>query len=136
MPAVAQQLVDAGGVAALRQPDALRPLAEVALELAAADLDLGAHGVAVDRHQRQEAVRRAAGDELQLAGLEEAAEAVEQVVAVLVDEDLAAALEAVVVHLGEVVELRLPAGAFDLLAGQGDQVVDVADVAVLQQRVG
>ena len=75
MPAVAQQLVDAGRVAALRQPDALRPPAEVALELAAADLDLGAHGVRVDGHQRQEAVRRAAGDELELAGLEEAAEA-------------------------------------------------------------
>ena len=87
--AVAQHLVDARRVAALRQPDALRPLAEVALELAAADLDLGAHGVRVDAHQRQEAVRRAAGDELQLAGVEEAAEAVEQVVVVLVDEDLA-----------------------------------------------
>ena len=37
--------------------------------------------------------------------------------------------------LGEVMELRLPARALDLLAGQGDQVVEVADVAVLQQRV-
>ena len=77
-------------------------------------------------------MRRAAGDELELAGPEEAAEAVEQVVAVLLDEHVARALEAVVVHVGEVIELRLPAGALDLLAGQGDQVVDVADVAVLQ----
>ena len=80
-------------------------------------------------------MRRAAGDEFQLAGLEEAAEAVEQVVAVLVDEDLAGAREAVVVHVGEVVELRLPARPLDFLAGQGDEVVEVADVAILQQRI-
>ena len=43
--------------------------------------------------------------------------------------------EAVVVHLGEVVELRLPARAFDFLAGQGDEVVEVADVAILQERI-
>ena len=59
----------------------------------------------------------------------------QQVVVVLLDEDVAARVEAVVVHLGQVMELRLPAGAFDLLAGQGDQVVDVADVAVLQERI-
>ena len=86
---VLEQLIDALDVAALGQPHALRPAAEVALELAAADLDLGAAGVVVDDHQRHEAVRGGAGNQLQLAGLEEAAEAVEEVVVVLVDEDLA-----------------------------------------------
>jgi peptide/nickel transport system substrate-binding protein len=61
-PGVAQQLIDARRVAALRQPDALRPAAEVPLELAGADLDLGPAGVVVDHHQRQKAVRRPAGD--------------------------------------------------------------------------
>ncbi len=86
---VAQQLVDAVGVAALRQPDAARPSAEVALELAAADLDLGTARLLVDDHQRHEAVRRGTGNQLELAGLEETPEAAEDVVAVLVDEDLA-----------------------------------------------
>ena len=39
---VLQQFLDAVDVAALRQPDAARPTAEVALELTAADLDLRA----------------------------------------------------------------------------------------------
>ena len=87
--AFAQQLIDARRVAALRQPDALRPSAEMPLELAAADLDLGPTRVLVVDHQRQKAVRRAAGDQFELAGLEEAAKAVEEVVAVLLDEDIA-----------------------------------------------
>ena len=133
--AIAQDFIDARSVAALRQPDALRPFAEVAFELPAADLDLGLDGVPVHVHQRQEAVRGPAGDDLQLAGLEEAAKAVEHVVVVLLDEHVAGPLETVVVHVGQVMEFRLPAGAVDFLGGQGDQVVDVADVAVLQQRI-
>ena len=135
MPHSLQHFVDARSVAALRQPDALRPFAEMPFELPAADLDLGPDGVAVDVHQRQKAVRGAAGDDLQLAGLEEAAKAVEQVVVVLLDEHVAGPLKTLVVHLGQVMKLRLPAGAVDFLGGQGDQVVDVADVAVLQQRI-
>ena len=80
-------------------------------------------------------MRRAAGDDLELARLEEAAEAVEQVVVVLLDEDVARPAEARVIHLGQVIELRLPARPLDLLAGERDQVVDVADVAILQQRI-
>ena len=86
-------------------------------------------------HQRQEAVRRPAGDQFQFARLEKAPEAVEQVVAVLVDEHVAGPLEALLVHARERIELRLPARALDFLAGQGHQVVDVPDVAVLQERV-
>ena len=123
-------------VAALRQPDALRPFAEMAFELPAADLDLGLHGVAVDLHQRQEAVRGAAGDDFQLAGLEEPAKTGQEIVVVLLDEHVAGPLKAIVVHVGQVIEFRLPAGAVDFLGGQDDQVVDVADVAILQQRIG
>ena len=39
------------------------------------------------------------------------------------------------IHVGELVELRLPAGALDLLGGKRNQVVDVPDVAILQQRI-
>src|SRR5947209_5657496 len=54
---VTEYLIYAWRVAALRQPDPFGPLAEMTLELAAADLHLRAHRVLVDRHQRQEAVR-------------------------------------------------------------------------------
>ena len=39
------------------------------------------------------------------------------------------------VHVSQTIEFRLPAGAFDLLVGQGDEVVDMAQVTILQQRV-
>src|SRR5258708_35399272 len=90
---VPEQLIQTRRVAALRQPDPLRPLAEMALEFACANLDLGPNGVAVDIHQRQETMRCRAGDQLQLAGLVEAPEAVEQIVAVLADEYLTSPLE-------------------------------------------
>ncbi len=85
---VVEQVLDALDVAALRQPDALRPFAEVPFKLAAADLDLCPAGVLVAVHQRQKAVRGAAGDQLQLARLEEAAEAAQEVVAILPNEDI------------------------------------------------
>src|SRR5205823_2023016 len=106
--ALLQNLIDARRVAALRQPDALRALAEMAFELPATNFNLGADGVHVRRHQRQEAVGGAAGDELELARLEESAEAVVEVVVILPDEDIARPHEAVVVHVRELVELRLP----------------------------
>ena len=81
-------------------------------------------------------MRGGAGDDLQLAGFEEAPEAVEKIVVVLLHEHVAAAREAVHVHLGQPVEFRLPARPFQFLAGQRDQVVDVANVAILQQRIG
>ena len=81
-------------------------------------------------------MRRAAGDDLQLAGLEEAAEAVDEVVVVLLDEHVPRPRQAVVVHVGELIELVLPARAFDLLAGQGNQIIEMANVAILQERVG
>src|SRR5208283_4939835 len=131
---IAEHHIDIGNVAALRQPDALRPFAEMTLELASPDFDLNSDRFLVD-HQREEPVRRPAGDDLQLAGLEKPAEPIDQVVAVLLDEDIASALETVVVHLGEGMELPLPAGALDLLAGQGDQVVDVPDIAILEEWI-
>src|SRR5262249_46588056 len=92
-------------------------------------------GVLVDGHERQEAVCRAAGDNFELAALEETAETVDQVVAVLIDEHFAGSQKAAMVHVGQVIELRLPARALDLLAGQGDEVVDMADVTILQKGI-
>src|SRR5579884_224963 len=59
---VFQQFFQARRVAALRQPDALWPTSEVALELPTANLNLRSLGILVADHQRQKAVRRPAGD--------------------------------------------------------------------------
>ena len=133
---VFQQLIEALHVTALGQPDAFGPFAEVPLEFPTADLNLSAASVFVDYHQRHETMRGGAGHDFELAGLKEAPKAVEEVVAVLIDEHLAGAREAVVIHLGQRMKLRRPAGAFQFLVGEGDEVVEMADVAILQQRIG
>lgn len=133
--AVAQDFVHSVREAAFGQPDALGPFAEMAFELPAADLDLGPHGVPIDLHRGEEAMRRAAGDDFQLARLEEAAKPDEKIVVALFDKDVAGPLKPVVVHVGQVIKLRLPACAVDFLGSQSDEIVDVPDVAILQERI-
>src|SRR5215472_5119637 len=119
-PGIAKHLVHIGSITAFGEPNALRPTAKMPLELAAALLDLGVYGIAVDRHQRQKAVRRAAGDDLQLADLKEATKAVDKVVAVLLHEHIACPREAMVIHVGEMMEFRLPARSLNFLTRQGN----------------
>ena len=40
------------------------------------------------------------------------------------------------IHFGQTVEVRLPTSPVQLFPNQGDEVVDVADIAVLQQGIG
>ena len=61
---------------------------------------------------------------------------VSRLLLILVDEHLAAAGESAMVHLRQDVKLRLPAGSLQFLADQREQIVEVAHVAVLQQRIG
>src|SRR5207245_4984189 len=126
---VAEQLVHAERIAALRQPNTLRAFAEMPGELASADLNLGPDGIAVDRLERQEAVRGGTGNDLQLARLKEAAKTVQQVVPVLVDEHLAGAQKPVMVPVREMIELRLPARPLNFFSGERAHVVQVAHMA-------
>ena len=66
---LAQQLVDAGDVAALAQPHAARAVAEVTLVEIGGDVDLGADVGPVAVHQREERVRRRRRDHLDAAGV-------------------------------------------------------------------
>ena len=91
-PLLGEQLVEAGVVAALGQPDAGR----VARRSGAGGWrrghrDLGPHRLRVHLHQRQEAVGGAAGDELEAARLLQAAEGGHQVAVVALDEERRAA---------------------------------------------
>src|SRR6202035_2029493 len=87
---VAQQLIDSVSVAAFREPDPLRPPAEVPGEFQGSDFDLRALRISVNLHQWHEAVRGRAGDEFQLAGIEKAPETVDEIVVILIDEHIAA----------------------------------------------
>ena len=109
---------------------------EVPLVVLRRHVDLGAHRLRHRVHQRQEAVGRAAGDDLELARVTVLAEGRDQVRAVLVAEDAAHVLELVVVEARELLELGLPVpGALDLPARQLDERVEVPVVAPDQQLV-
>ena len=132
---LAQQLVDAGDVAAFAQPHAARAAAEVLLVEVGGDVDLGADVGPVAVHQREERVRRRRRDDLDAARLLQAAERAHQI-ALVAAPGVAQRLEAIVVHVREPVVVRLGLGAFDLLLGELDQLVEVLGVAELQQVVG
>ncbi len=96
-----QILVEAREVAALRQPDAVGGTAKrvpVALDR---EPDLRADGGRELLHQRQVAVRRTAGHEVQLPGVAERAEGLNEVETVLLGEDPPAVGEETAVHLRE-----------------------------------
>ena len=126
----------AGRVGALRQPDADRIAAEVPAVVPRRDLHLPAHGLRHRLHQREEAVGRAAGDDLELAGVAVLAEGRHDVRAVDLAEDAPDVRELVQVEPGEIVQPGLLAlRAVDLAAGQGDEPVEVALVAGDEQLV-
>ncbi len=130
-----QKLVDARRVGAFRQPDAARIAPEAFAVVVARDHDLRPDRLGVLGHQRQVAVRRAAGDDFEFARVLEFAESGEQVAVILVDENVAAIFQPVQVEPGELVELVVALGAVDFLVGQLDRLVDAADIAVLQKLV-
>src|SRR5438270_67773 len=80
-------------------------------------------------------MRGGAGHELKVTAVEIMAEAVEQVVAIFVNEQSLARLEAGRIHLGEGQKFRLPADALEFLVAKSDQAIEVADVAILQERI-
>src|SRR5262245_40553349 len=84
---VAQEFIHAGAIATLGEPDALRSPPKGPLKLAGAEFNLHS-GRGFVGHERQKSVRRAAGDEFELAALEKPPKAIDQVIAILVDEDM------------------------------------------------
>ena len=128
-------LVDAGVVAALGQPDAAGTAAEMLLVGLGGDHDLGADGLRGDAHQGQEAVGGGAGHDLEHAQVLELLEGRDQVALVLVDEGVTGLPEEIQVVAGEVVEMTIEAGPLDLLGRQLDQLVEVVDVAALEQGI-
>src|ERR1017187_2541957 len=126
-----EKLFNAGHVRAFRQPDAARVTAEALAIVVARDHDLGANGFGMLGHQGQKTVRRAAGNDLELAHLLKLAERADEVAPVAVAERGAGLLKTVVVDPGEIVESPVPFRAFDFLFGELNKPRDVADVTLL-----
>jgi hypothetical protein len=99
-------------------------------------LHLGADGLGHGVHEREEAVGRAAGDDLELARVAVLAERPQDVRGVAVREHAADAVELPDVELRDVLEpVVLASGAVDLLLGERDQPLEVALVALEQELV-
>src|SRR5882672_7962504 len=113
-----QKLLHPRDITALRQPDSLRSLAEVAGEFPRPNFNLSAEAVSLVTHERKETMRRRAGDDFQFPRFKKSPKAMKQVVSILIDKHFSCPQEAVVIHVGEVIELRLPPGSLDFLAGQ------------------
>jgi hypothetical protein len=131
----AEQLVDAGDVAAFAQPHAARAMAEVLLVQVGGDVDLGADVRPVAIHEREEGVRPGRRDDLDAAGLLQQPERAHQI-AFVAAPGVAQRLEAVVVHVRQPLVVRFGLRAFDLAFGELDQLVQVLRVAELEQVVG
>ena len=131
---LAQQLVDAGHVAALAEPHAARPAAEVAL-VESARRCTWARSAAQLRSISGKKACVARGDDLEPAAVLQPPERAARGRLVAAP-GVAQAAEAVAVHVREPVVLRLRPGALELLLGERDQVVEVLGVPLLQQIIG
>jgi hypothetical protein len=132
---LAQQLVDARHVAALAQPHAGGATAEVLFVEIRRRVYLRAQRGPVAVHEREEGVSGGRRDHLEPALILQATEGAHQV-ALVAAPGVAQAEEAIVVHLGQAVVLRLRLGPLQLLLGQQDQIVQVVGVPGFEQVVG
>ena len=99
------------------------------------DLDLGAHRVGDQIHQRQVAVRGATGDDLQMPCFHKTPESLIEVVVIAVDEQVARLTQLVKIHPGQRLNLRFGVGALDFLFGKLQRTVQKPDVTPLKQVV-
>ena len=129
-----QVLVDPRRVPAFGQPDAARIAAEVHPVVRAGHLDLRADGLGMD-HQRQKAVGRATGDDLEGAGVLETLEAAHQIAAVAIVEQAPQMIVALAVVPGERAEVRIAARAVDFLVAELAERVEPLGVARHEQLV-
>ncbi len=131
---LAQELVDGGHVAALAEPHAGRPAAEVLLVEIRGHVHLRPDRRPVAIHQREEGVRGGGGDHLQPAGVAQLPERAHQI-AVVAAPGVAQRQEAIAVHPCQPLVVGLGLRADDLLLAELDQLVEVRRVARLQQVV-
>ena len=132
---LAQQLVDAGNVAAFSEPHPPRTAAEVSLVQVGGDVHLGAQRCPVAIEKRKERVGGRRGDDLESTRLLQAAKGPHQVPLVAAP-GMANRLEAIAVHLRQPVILGFRACAVELALGELDQTVEVTGVALLEEVVG
>ena len=130
-----QQIVNAGGVGAFRQPDAARLAPEMLNVISLTDFDLGAARFGAG-HQRQKTVRCAAGDNVYCAGLLKRAKAVQDVAMITVLEHVARGGEVVEVHVRRGIHRLGILRAHDLFFAQLDELIKMVDVTLLQERIG
>ena len=127
--------VEAGGVGAFRQPDAARVAAEGRAVVVPRDEDLRAHRLGELLHERQKAVRRRAGDDLEHAAILQRGECGDHVAMPALHVVAPALEQPVVVEARRLLQLALPRRALHLAPCQLDRALQIPLVAPVQQRV-
>ncbi len=95
------------------------------------DRDLRPPEIAVAQHEREESVRRAAGDELELSLSLQPLQRAQETVIIQLHEIFPGPFEQLEIAEGERLKLRHRLGALDLFARELDQTIDVAHEARL-----
>ena len=131
-----EDAVDARFVAALGQPDAAWPSPEDAGVRAHRHGDLGVQALFVRREQREVAMGGAASEDLEVTRLREPAKRLCHVLAVLLHEAAPQTREQVAVELHHRMEIGVARGAPALARERLEPLVEIAHIAVLQQRIG
>jgi hypothetical protein len=131
---LAQQLVDARHIATLAEPHALRAAAEMLLVQVCRGVHLRAHRGPVAIHQREVRVRGGSRDHLDVPGVLELAQG-EHEVALVAAPGVPHLAEAVAIHLGQALVVRLVLGAANLFLGERDQIIEVLGIARLEQVI-
>ena len=85
-------------------------------------------------HQRQQPMRGCGGDDFQFSKILEATKLRDEITTELLIKRTRSG-EARVIHLGQLLKLRLPMGATDFFVGKRDEFVEMLRVTGLQQRI-
>ncbi len=120
---------------AFSQPDTTRRPVEMLDVVRSRDLYLSPLGSLV-RHERQKAMRRAAGDDFEVSRILQITEPFDDIAFVLSIKDFAAFIEMTPVHQRRRVEVRrLFPRPLNFLIGQFTELLDVPDITLLKQLV-
>ena len=130
-----QNRVDLGHIPALGQPDSRGIHAEAFAVGIAADEDLGAHRLGDGFHQRQEAVRGSAGDDLEDAVFLELGKRSDDVAADFIAVETQCLAKGGLVVPGDVLERLVARGAVHLHRGELASALEVTLGAALQERI-
>ena len=133
---IPKDLIDSGSITAFGKPDPPGTAPHVLFIMVAGGIDLGPDRFPGDIHERQKSMGGTTGHNFQDLLVLQNPEGPHQVPALAVLKIITGLVEAVVVHLGQGVELGEPSRTFHFTAGQFNELSDMTVIALLKQGIG